>query len=313
MDEFTVYGNTFKEALENLEKVLKICKEVSLSLSHEKCFMMFTEGITLGHHISGYGIKVDKSKVEIISRLSVPSCQRDVRSFLKDIIENYTKIASPLFKLLTKDCEFSWNPDFQLAFETLKEKISEAPILREPNWKLPFHISTDASDTTLGFVLGQKDLIPYAIYYTSNNLTPPELNYTVTENEFLFVVHAINKFKHYITGYETFVHTDHSTMRYLMNKSITNGRVTRWLLLLQEFNIIVLDRPGKQNTVVDFLSRIQNIKDKIPVEDKFPDEYLFAITTQTPWFGDIANYLVTGKLPSHLHSREKRRIIQLSA
>ena len=60
----------------------------------------------------------------------------------------------------------------------------------------------------------------------------------------LAVVHAVNKFRHYITGYEIFVHTDHSALRYLMNKSITNGRITRWLLLMQEFNITVLDRPG---------------------------------------------------------------------
>ena len=82
MDEFTVYGNTFEEALENLEKVLKRCKEANLSLSHEKCFMMFTKGIVLGHHISGDGIKVDKSKVEVISKLSIPNCEKDVRSFL---------------------------------------------------------------------------------------------------------------------------------------------------------------------------------------------------------------------------------------
>ena len=99
--------------------------------------------------------------------------------------------------------------------------------MRGPNWKLPFHISTDASDTALGAVLGQKDLVPYAIYYTSKNLTPTELNYTMTEKDFLVVVHAINKFRHYITGYETFVHTDHSAIRYLMNKPITNGRFTR--------------------------------------------------------------------------------------
>ena len=65
-------------------------------------------------------------------------------------------MASTLFKLLTKDCEFNWNPDCQLAFETLKAKFSEAPILRGPNWKLPFHISPDASDTALGVVLGKK-------------------------------------------------------------------------------------------------------------------------------------------------------------
>eukprot|EP00253_Pinus_taeda_P034423 PITA_34423 len=76
----------------------------------------------------------------------------------------------------------------------------------------------------------------------------------------------------FIEGYETFVHIDHSAIRYLMDKPIINGRVTRWLLILQEFNITVLDRPKKQNTVVDFLSRIQNIKEDSPVEDKFPRE-----------------------------------------
>eukprot|EP00253_Pinus_taeda_P032915 PITA_32915 len=280
---------------------------------------MFREGIVLGHHISGDGIKVDESKVEVISKLSIPSCQKNVRSFIgftgyyRRFIENFTKLASPLFKLLTKDCEFNWNPDCQLAFETLKAKFFEAPILRAPNWKLPFHISTDSLDTTPGAVLGQKYLIPYAIYYTSKNLTLIELNYTVTEKEFLVVVHAINKFRHYITGYEIFVHIDHFAIRYLLYKPITNGKVTRWLLLLQEFNITVLDRSGKQNIVVDFLSRIQNIKDDAPVEDKFPDEYLFAVIIQTPWFADVANYLFTGKLPSHLFPKEKRKIIQTSA
>ena len=94
-------------------------------------------------------------------------------------------------------------------------------------------------------MLGQKYLTPYAIYYTRKNLTPVELNYTVTEKEFLVLVQAIKKFRHYITSYETFVHTNHSAIRYLMNKPVTNGRITRWLLLLQEFNITILDRPGK--------------------------------------------------------------------
>eukprot|EP00253_Pinus_taeda_P019757 PITA_19757 len=237
---------------------------------------------------SGDAIKVDRSKVEVISKLPIPNCQKDVRIFLgftgyyRRFIENFTKIASPLFKLLTKDCEFKWDPDCQSASETLKTRISEAPILRGPNWKLPFHISTDASDTALGAMLGQKDLVPYAIYYTSKNLTPTELNYTVIEKEFLAVVHAINKFRHFITDYETFVHIDHSAIRYLMNKPVTNGRVTIWLLLLQEFNITVLDRPGKQNIVADFFSRIQNTKEDSPIEDKFPDEYLFVVTTKTP-------------------------------
>ena len=102
----------------------------------------------------------------------------DVRNFLgfigyyRRFIENFTKISSPLFKLLTKDCEFSWDSNCQNVFETLKNKIFEAPILKGPNWKFPFHISTDASDTNLGAFLGQKYLTLYAIYYTSKIFTP---------------------------------------------------------------------------------------------------------------------------------------------
>ena len=81
MDDFTVYGNSFEEALENLEEILKRCKETNLSLSHEKWFMMFTEGTVLGHHISRDGIKVDKSKVEVISKLSIPISKRMLEVF----------------------------------------------------------------------------------------------------------------------------------------------------------------------------------------------------------------------------------------
>ena len=129
MDDFTIYGDSFNEALENLEKVLIRCKETNLLLSHAKCFMMFNKGIVLGHHILGDGIKVDSSKV-VISKLSMPSCQKYVRIFLsftgyyRRFIENLTKIASPLFKLLTKDCESIWDSECQAAFEALKKRIS---------------------------------------------------------------------------------------------------------------------------------------------------------------------------------------------
>jgi hypothetical protein len=78
MDDFMVYGDTFEEALANLEKVLIRCKETNLSLSHEKCHMLLTEGIVLGHHISPVGIKVDPTKIQAISDLSIPKSQKDV-------------------------------------------------------------------------------------------------------------------------------------------------------------------------------------------------------------------------------------------
>ena len=102
-------------------------------------------------------------------------------------------------------------------------------------------------------------------------------------------MYSINKFHDYITGYEFFVHTNHSAIRFLMNKPITNGRVTQWLLLLQEFNITVIDRHGKENLVADFLSCIQPEDGTKPVDDTFPNEHLFVVSVQTPWFTDISN------------------------
>eukprot|EP00253_Pinus_taeda_P006338 PITA_06338 len=213
--------------------------------------MMMNEGIVLGHFISFLGIQVDPSKIQVIQILPIPKTQTDVRSFLghagyyRRFIKIFSKIASPLFVLLTKNVEFKWTDDCQKAFYELKHQLSTTPILRGPDWALPFHISYDASDTTIGVVLGQEENnLPYAIYFISKNMTPTELNYTVTKKELLVVIYAINKFGHYITGYTTFVHTDHSTIKYLMNKSIANAGVTRWLLLLQEFDITIVDQPG---------------------------------------------------------------------
>jgi hypothetical protein len=97
-----------------------------------------------------------------------------------------------------------------------------------------------------------------------------------------------------------------------MNKPITNGRITRWLLLMQEFNITFLNRPGKENQVADFCQD-SSPGEIVPVSDNFPDEHLFAITVKTPWFADIANYLSSGKLPSISPQTEKKKIIRESA
>jgi len=123
------------------------------------------------------------------------------------------------------------------------------------------------------------------------------------------VIFAINKFKHYIIGYEVFVHIDHSTIKYLMSKPLTSGRVTRWLLLLQEFNITIFGRPGKSNVVADYLSRLDNPVETTPINDDFLDEHIFAMSTYYSWFSDIANYLVTGKTPPKFSTREKWNII----
>lgn len=177
IDDFTIYGNTFGDCLKNIEKVMKRCIEKNLSLSNEKCYMMLTEGIVLGHHVSSSRIKVDPTKIQVIVNLIPPTTQKEVRIFLgyagyyRRFIEIFNKIALPPFKLLEKDIEFQWKNHCQNAFQLLKEKLSFSPILREPNWFFPFHISTDASDTAIGASLGQKEnQFNYAIYFISKKI-----------------------------------------------------------------------------------------------------------------------------------------------
>lgn len=115
--------------------------------------------------------------------------------YYRRFIENFSKIASPLFSFLMKDVNFLWIGKCEQAFLKLKCCVSAALVLRGPNWELSFQIDTYASNIVVGVVFGQlEDRKPHAIYYISKNLTLVELNYTVTKKEFLAVVHAINKF-----------------------------------------------------------------------------------------------------------------------
>ena len=121
--------------------------------------------------------------------------------------------------------------------------------------------------------------MPYAIYFISKNISKAEHNYIVTEKELLAVVHSLKKFRHYITGYQTFVHTNHATIKYLMNKPNVNAHIIRWLLLLQQFDLTIVDKPRKENVVADFLSRLTlPAGEEGMVDDQLLDEHLFTIS-----------------------------------
>ena len=155
------------------------------------------------------------------------------------------------------------------------------------------YIYTYAFDYAIGVVLGQQSQnLENAIYYISKSLHGPELNYTMIEKELLAVVYALKKLCQYITCYPKFVHTNHATIKYLMNKLAIIGRLARWLLLLQEFDITIDDKPRRANVVAYYLSRIHHDEnDTTLVDDAFLDEHLFHIDVQTPCYSDIAKYI----------------------
>ncbi|GJS08153.1 reverse transcriptase domain-containing protein [Tanacetum coccineum] len=129
MDDFSVFGDSFSSCLSHLDKMLKRCEDTNLVLNWEKCHFMVKEGIVLGHKISKSGIEVDRAKVDVIAKLPPPTSVKGIRSFLGHAGE---------------------------AFETLKKKLTEAPILVAPDWDLPFEIMCDASDFAVEAVLGKR-------------------------------------------------------------------------------------------------------------------------------------------------------------
>nr|GEU93019.1 hypothetical protein [Tanacetum cinerariifolium] len=170
-----------------------------------------------------------------------------------------------------------------------------------PNWNLPFELMCDASDFTVGAVLGQKDGKNFhPIYFTSKTLNPAQQKYTVTKNELMAVVFAFDKFRSYLILSKTIVHIDHSTLRHLFKKQDAKPRLIQWILLLQELDIEIMDRKGTENVAADHLSQIGNNEssDDSEVDDNFLRETLMEINTKDePWFADFANYLVGDVIP----------------
>ncbi|KAL6333014.1 hypothetical protein AAG906_020034 [Vitis piasezkii] len=216
-----------------------------------------------------------KAKVELIVKLPPPTNVKGIRQFLghagfyRRFIKDFSKMSKPLCELL---------------------------------------VMCDASDLAMGAVLGQReDGKPYVIYYASKTLNEAQRNYTTTEKELLAVVFALDKFHAYLVGSFIVVFTDHSALKYLLTKQDAKARLIRWILLLQEFNLQIQDKKGVENVVADHLSRLVIAHDShgLPIKDDFPEESLMSIEV-APWYSHIANYLVTGEVPSEWSAKDKK-------
>nr|GEY52964.1 reverse transcriptase domain-containing protein [Tanacetum cinerariifolium] len=305
MDDFSVFRNSIENCLSRLDKMLQRCEDTKLYLNWEKSHFLVKEGIVLGHKISKNGIEVDKAKIDVIAKLPHPTSVKGVRSFLdhasfyRRFIKDFSKISRSMTHLLEKHTLFVFSEDCIQAFQTLKKKLTEAPILIASNWDLSFEFMCDASDFAIGAVLGkchEKHFRP--IHYASKTLTDAESNYTTTEKEMLAVVYAFEKFRSYMIMNKCTVHTDHSALKYLFAKKDAKARYLRWVLLLQEFDFDVIDTKGAENLAAGHLSRLENpyenVLDPKEINENFPLETLSMVTYRgdsgTPWFADFANY-----------------------
>ncbi|GJV15632.1 reverse transcriptase domain-containing protein [Tanacetum coccineum] len=283
MDDFSVFGDSFSTCLSHLEKMLKRCEDTNLALNWEKSHFMVKEGIVLGHKISKSGIEVDRAKVEVIAKLPHPTTVKGVRSFLghagfyRRFIQDFSKIARPMTHLLEKETPFFFSKECIESFNTLKRKLTEAPILIAPDWDLPFELMCDASDFAIGAVLGQRKNKHFQpIHYASKTMTEAQAHYTTTEKELLAVVYAFEK--------------------------LANS---------------IRDKKGAENLAADHLSRLenphQNEFENKEITETFPLETLGSVALRddsTPWFADFANYHAGNFIVKGMSSQQKNKFFK---
>nr|GFA38230.1 reverse transcriptase domain-containing protein [Tanacetum cinerariifolium] len=235
------------------------------------------------------------------------------------LIKDFSKISRPMTHLLEKNTPFIFSKDCIKAFQTLKKRLTEAPILIAPNWDLSFELMCDASDFAIGAVLGQRHEKHFnPIHYASKTINDAESNYTMTEKEMLEVVYAFKKFRSYLIMNKSIVHTDHSALKYLFAKKDAKARFLRWVLLLQEFDFKVLDTKGVDNLAADHLSRLENpygnVLDPKEINETFPLETLSMVTfhgdSSAPWFADFANYHTGNFIVKGMTSQQKNKFFK---
>nr|GFA85368.1 reverse transcriptase domain-containing protein [Tanacetum cinerariifolium] len=220
--------------------------------------------------------------------------------------------------LLEKNSPFIFSNECIQAFRTLKDKLTEAPILIAPNWDQSFELMCDASDFVVGVVLGQrieKHFRP--IHYASKTMNQAEANYTTTEKEMLAVVYAFENFCSYLIMNKSIVYTDHSALKYLFAKKDAKERLLRWILLLQEFDFKVIDTRGEENYAADHLSRLENpyenVFDPKEINETFPLESLNKVAHKdpsTPWYADLANYHAGNFIIKGMTSQQKKKFFK---
>jgi hypothetical protein len=201
-------------------------------------------------------------------------------------------------------------------FEQLKSALQVVPILRTPDWNKPFLVYCDASGEAMGSTLSQLDENghDHPIYFASRQLTSTEKNYTVTEQEGLAVIFSFKKFHHYLLGYKAKIVTDHKALTYLVNKPNPSGRIARWLLLMEEFDIDIIHRPGRRHGNVDGLTRAYEGMGDVSGDDDFPNAAIMSINAEEApeEYREIILYLDGMRFPNGATKAGKTKITHKS-
>lgn len=302
LDDIIVYGKNLADHNLKLTQVFQQLRKNNLKLQPEKCYFLQREINYLGHIIAKDGVKPDPEKIKCVENFPRPENVKEIQSFLglanyyRRFIQNFSKIAEPLNKLLRKKEQFLWKTETENAFIELKSILTGPKILQFPDFNKEFLLTTDASITSIGAILSQGEIghdLP--ISYASRVLNKAERNYSTIERELLAIVWAVQNFRPYLYGRPFTIISDHKPLVWVFNIKDPSSRLMRWRLKLEEYDYKVIYKPGAYNTNADALSRI-------PIRDCLAITRSKTKTNPISNINSIPNTSSTSKLNQSLNS-----------
>jgi hypothetical protein len=265
MDDIFLFAPDKHTLTENTKRVLACLQENDLSLKPKKCKFNKTKVEYLGMVIEEGKISMDPEKLRGIRDWPVLTTVKQVRgfsgfgNFYRWSIQHFSELAKPLNKFFKKDQKFEWTNECQQAFDQLKKRLTEEPVLMIPDQTRPFQIETDASKYATGAVLTQIDANgnQHPISFISKTLSPAEQNYEIYDRELLAIIWALEEWRHYIQGslHTTIILSDHKNLTYHREAKNLNRRQACWSLYLSKFDVKLVHTPGHKMIQSDALSR----------------------------------------------------------
>ncbi len=266
MDDLVIYSGTWEEHCDHIRQVMQRLREHGLTAKPKKCQFGMRFCVYLGHIVGGGQVRPEVSKLQAVEGFPVPTTKKAVRAFLgltgyyRRFIPDFASVAAPLTDLTRKNVpnHVPWNSTCNRAFQELKRRLCNAPVLQSPDFTQPFVIQTDASDYGVGAVLSQRDSdgCDHPVAYFSKKLLPREQNYSTVEKECLAIRLGVQAFRVYLLGRSFTVQTDHRALLWLDRLKESNARLTRWSLALQQYSFRVEHRAGRLHANADALSRL---------------------------------------------------------
>ena len=267
LDDIVVVSKSFSQHLEDVEAVLQRIQAAGMKIKSQKVELFKDRINLLGHEISAEGIAPDRKKLAVVKDWKRPVDVKGIQRFLGFVnffrrhIDNCARLTEPLTKLTRKDVPFVWTDDCEIAFETLKAKVTSAPILALPDMDKTFFLLSDYSCRGLGWVLAQKgdDNRLHPILYGGQGLTKGQRSMSAYRGELLALETAMKNTKSYLLGGRNgfVVLTDHRSLCYFLQSKEPNAYTVRTLERLAEFGDFKIKHvKGKHNTLADAISRI---------------------------------------------------------